>query len=163
MQIWDAPLSPRGPTPALQFPIPVRAWGRGGGGGRPQGPCWGFVGGDGAPSQRFLAAAVSVVWRQKGPELGGRREFQVGVPPSDFLAKGAVSTRRETREGGGGVSLRNDQEVPGLSRIKCGMASRLLRNPGWVQQDVGRDPEALGAVRLSTSGLVPRRPPFHCL
>lgn len=77
----------------------------------PRGPAGVSWEGTGAPSQRFLAAAVSVVWRGMGPELGGRREFQVGVPPSDFLAKkGAVWTRREMWEAGQLGTIRRFQD-----------------------------------------------------
>lgn len=89
---------------------PAVGW-RGGGAG----------GGRARPRQRFPAAAVFVVRGVEGPELGSRREFQVGISPRLLGEEGGCVDQTKRNVGG---SPRDSLEVPGLSGIKRGMAFR---------------------------------------
>lgn len=70
----------QGPTLAPQTPVPVQAWWRAGVAAGPWGPA--RVSWEGAqPPVSVSWLRLSVVWRGKGQEMEGRREFRVGVPP----------------------------------------------------------------------------------
>lgn len=117
----------------------------------------GFRGRGHSPSQRFLAAAVSVVWPGKGQELQGRREFQAGVPPLTSEPGRKLYGPEEEKRGWwwSGVT----EEQTGGSRtvqtvengISVAYRSRLgLASPEATVGEAGRSgPEAPGAFHFS--------------
>lgn len=144
--LQEAPAKPH--TCPRQTPVPVQAWWRAGVAAGPWRPA-GFVGGGTAPSQRFLAAAVSVVWRGKGQELEGRREFRVGVPPPTSEPGRKLYGPEEERRGwwwwwcvteeqtGGSRNVQTvESGIPVAYRSRLGPA-RVQRRPSETKDGAG--------------------------